>query len=101
LSLVAQVSCDILLKYGRYPADLRSFVAAATQLRRVVLTDMFRPPTAIRRPALVYGLYDLPSARQFDAGRLVVTMFRDPAARIRGAGRISGLYAASCDPPGE
>jgi hypothetical protein len=41
-----------------------------------------RPAAAIRRHALLYGHYDLPSLRQLDAGRIIVTMLRDPVARI-------------------
>ncbi len=41
-----------------------------------------RPPAAIRRYALIYGHYDLPSLRRLDAGRIVITMLRDPVERI-------------------
>ena len=41
-----------------------------------------RDAAAIRRRALVFGHYDLPSLRQLDPGRPVVTLLRDPARRI-------------------
>jgi hypothetical protein len=41
-----------------------------------------RPANEIRRHALVYGHYDLPSLRRLDAGRIVITMLRNPVERI-------------------
>ena len=41
-----------------------------------------RAMSAIRRHALVYGHYDLPALQRLDAGRVVITMLRDPTARI-------------------
>jgi hypothetical protein len=41
-----------------------------------------RPASTIRRHALIYGHYDLPALKRLDAGRIVITMLREPASRI-------------------
>ncbi len=41
-----------------------------------------RPAPAIRRHALIFGHYDLPSLHRLDPGRTVITMLRNPADRI-------------------
>lgn len=41
-----------------------------------------RPHASIRSYPLIFGHYDLPSLQQLDPDRLVVTMLREPVARI-------------------